>query len=144
MRRIGWQTYNKPVELADGRMVLPLYSDAFSTSLMAITDDGARSWTFSEPLIGGLNIQATLAEKRNGDLVAYMRDNGPPPKRMHMSTSPDRGEPWSTVNDSELLNPASGTDKGRLQRGEGVLRESSMASGRHTRTGSRSDEAGSA
>ena len=142
MRRIGWQTYNKPVELADGRMVLPLYSDAFSTSLMAITDDGARSWTFSEPLIGGLNIQATLAEKRNGDLVAYMRDNGPPPKRMHMSTSPDRGESWSTVNDSELLNPGSGTDMVVLQSGEWVMIYNNLESGRHSLAASLSDDEG--
>src|SRR5690625_7786032 len=102
MRRIGWQTYNKPVELADGRMVLPPYSDAFSTSLMALTDDGARSWTFSEPLIGGLNIQATLAETRYGEQVAYMPDNGPPPQRMHVSTPPDRRASSTTVNTSAL------------------------------------------
>src|SRR5690625_5368727 len=129
MRRIGWQTYNKPVELADGRMVLPLYSDAFSTSLMAITDDGARSWTFSEPLIGGLNIQATLAEKRNGDLVAYMRDNGPPPKRMHMSTSPYRVESWSTVNDSVLMYLGSGSDMEVLYSGVCVMVSENMKSG---------------
>lgn len=142
MRRIGWQTYNKPVELSDGRMVLPLYSDAFSTSLMAIADDGATSWKFSEPLIGGLNIQASLAEKRNGELVAYMRDNGPPPKRLHMSSSADRGETWSTVKDSELLNPGSGADMVVLRSGEWVMVYNNLESGRYSLAASLSDDEG--
>src|SRR5690625_7238183 len=61
MRRLGWQNYNKPGELADGRRVLPLYSDAYSTSLLAITDDGARSWTLSAPLMGRLSSTESMA-----------------------------------------------------------------------------------
>src|SRR5690625_7979624 len=41
MRRLGAQTYNKPVELAAGRMVLPLDSYALATSLLAMTEHGA-------------------------------------------------------------------------------------------------------
>ena len=78
-RRMGWQTKNKPVQIGD-RIILPLYSDGLEMSLFAITDDFGQNWQFSTPLAGIANIQASVAEKKNGDLVAYMRDNGPPPK----------------------------------------------------------------
>lgn len=132
MRRIGWQTYNKPVLLDSGRLILPLYSDGFSNSLMAITDDGGNNWTYSEPLIGSGNIQATMGKKENGDLVAYMRDNGPPPKRMHMSTSKDNGDTWSSVEYSELPNPGSGTDMVTLDNGEWLMVYNNLESGRHS------------
>ena len=62
---------------------MPLYSDGFSFSLMAITDDWGATWKTSTPLVGFGNIQPSLARKKDGTLVAYMRDNGPPPKRLH-------------------------------------------------------------
>jgi predicted neuraminidase len=132
MRRIGWQTYNKPVVLEGGRMILPLYSDGFSFSLMAITDDWGETWTFSEPLVGMGNIQAALARKADGALVAYMRDNGPPPKRLHMSESRDRGETWSRVEYSELPNPGSGCDLVTLRNGHWVLVYNDTERGRHS------------
>jgi len=84
-RRMGWQTKNKAVIVDENRMIIPLYSDGFSFSLMAITDDGGNTWQFSEPLVGGGNIQPSIAKKTDGTLVAYMRDNGPAPKRLHKS-----------------------------------------------------------
>ncbi|MCK4990263.1 MAG: exo-alpha-sialidase, partial [Bacteroidales bacterium] len=74
-RRMGWQTKNKAIFLDNGRMILPLYSDGFSFSLMAITDDGGARWQFSEPLVAPGNIQPSIAIKKDGALVAYMRDN---------------------------------------------------------------------
>lgn len=120
-RRMGWQTRNKPTVLSDGRLLLPLYSDGFDFSLIAITDDLGKSWSFSDPLVGPGNIQPAILERNNGELVAYMRDNGPPPKRLHMSVSKDRGESWSSVRDSELLNPGSAADGVRLENGHWVL-----------------------
>ena len=43
-RRMGWMTRAHPVELPSGRILVPLYSDGFSFSLIGITDDGGRSW----------------------------------------------------------------------------------------------------
>jgi predicted neuraminidase len=132
MRRIGWQTYNKPVILEDGRMILPLYSDGFWNSLMAITDDWGETWTFSEPIIGNSNIQAAIGEKADGGLVIYMRDNGPPPKRMHTSRSYDRGETWSPVTYSELPNPGSGSDLVTLENGNWLMVYNDTESGRRS------------
>lgn len=130
-RRMGWQTLNKPF-FAGQRMILPLYSDGFGFSLMAITEDFGSTWTFSEPLVEIGNIQPGIARKANGHLVAYMRDNGPPPKRLHVSESGDLGETWSLVTDSELPNPGSGADIVTLDNGHWVLMFNNTERGRHS------------
>ncbi len=131
-RRMGWQTKNKAIIMDDGRMVLPLYSDGFSFSLMAITDDGGAHWQFSEPLVAPGNIQASIAIKKEGSLVAYMRDNGPPPKRLMISESKDRGATWSMVRDSQLPNEGSGADVVTLKNGHWVLAYNDTEDGRHS------------
>jgi predicted neuraminidase len=131
-RRVGWQTKNKAVIVDENRIIIPFYSDGFSFSLMAITDDGGKSWQFSEPLTGAGNIQPSIAKKTDGTLVAYMRDNGPPPKRLHMSTSKDKGLTWSLVRDSELPNPGSGADIVTLRNGHWVLAYNDTEDGRHS------------
>ena len=131
-RRMGWQTKNKAVIVDKNRMIVPLYSDGFSFSLMAITDDSGKTWQFSEPLVGPGNIQASIAKKTDGALVAYMRDNGPPPKRLHMSTSADKGLTWSPVRDSELPNPGSGADVVTMSNGHWALAYNDTEDGRHS------------
>ncbi len=131
-RRMGWQTKNKAVVLDGGRIIVPLYSDGFSFSLMAITDDDGRTWQFSEPLVAPGNIQPSIALKKDGTLVAYMRDNGPPPQRLHVSSSTDRGLTWSTVKDSQLPNPGSGADLVTLKNGHWVLAYNDTEDGRHS------------
>ncbi len=131
-RRMGWQTKNKAIFTASNRMIVPLYSDGFSFSLMALTDDGGKTWSFSTPLVGAGNIQPSIAQKRNGTLVAYMRDNGPPPQRLHVSQSDDNGRTWSGVRDSALPNPGSGADVVTLANGHWVLAYNDTEDGRHS------------
>ena len=131
-RRMGWQTKNKAVFTSSGRMVVPLYSDGFSFSLMALTDDGGQTWHFSEPLVGPGNIQPSIAFGSGGDLVAYMRDNGPPPQRLHVSRSTDNGVTWSTVHDSQLPNPGAGADVVTLDNGHWALAYNDTEDGRHS------------
>jgi len=131
-RRMGWQTKNKAVIVDRNRIIIPLYSDGFSFSLMALTDDSGKTWLFSEPLVGPGNIQPSIAKKTDGTLVAYMRDNGPAPKRLHMSISKDKGLTWSPVRDSELPNPGSGADIVTLRNGHWVLAYNDTEDGRHS------------
>ena len=142
-RRIGWFTRAHPLILDDGRMLVGLYSDGFSFSLVAYTDDGGASWDFSEPIVGGGNIQPSFAQRSDGTLVAYMRDNGPPPKRVHVAESIDRGFRWSTVYDhAQLANPGSGLELMRLSDGDWVCIYNDLESGRHTLAVSLSDDEG--
>lgn len=142
-RRMGWQTRNKPFITDEGRLIVPLYSDGFSFSLMAYTDNWGKTWEFSTPLVGGGNIQPTIAETGSGELVAYMRDNGPPPKRLHVSRSTDDGETWSLVQDSQLPNPGSAADIMTLENGNWVLVYNDTESGRHSLAVSLSEDEGS-
>jgi hypothetical protein len=107
-RRLGWMTRAHPYVLDNARLIVPLYSDGFNFSLMAITDDWGATWKTSTPLVGLGNVQPSIARKKDGTLVAYMRDNGPPPKRLLVSRSSDRGDTWSRVEDSDRQNPGSG------------------------------------
>ena len=131
-RRVGWQTKNKAVIVDGSRIIVPLYSDGFSFSLMAITDNGGKNWKFSEPLVGPGNIQASIAKKTDGTLVAYMRDNGPPPQRLHVSSSKDKGLTWSPVRDSKLPNPGSGADIVTMRNGHWALAYNDTEDGRHS------------
>ena len=61
----GWAGCRRvhPLVLPSGRWILPLYSDTFDCSIMAITDDRGATWTASKPLIGFGNIQASLVRE---------------------------------------------------------------------------------
>lgn len=141
-RRMGWQTKNKAVFLKSGRMILPLYSDGFSFSLMAITDNGGQHWKFSDPLVAPGNIQPSIAIKSDGTLVTYMRDNGPPPKRLMISESKDDGLTWSPVCDSQLPNEGSGADVVTLTNGHWILAYNDTESGRYSLAVSLSEDEG--
>ena len=99
---------------------------------MAITDDWGGTWHTSAPLLGAGNIQPSIVERRDGSLYTLMRDNGPPPGRLHQSESRDRGETWSPVTKSELLNPGSGAEVIRLKNGHWALVGNDTEKGRHS------------
>ena len=130
MRRIGWQTRNKPLFIGN-RMILPLYSDGFDHSLIAITDDSGSTWHFSEPIVGAGNIQASLAAGKDSSITAFMRDNGPPPKRLMKSISADGGKTWSTVEDSDIPNPGTAADVVVLKSGKWAIVHNDIEEGRH-------------
>lgn len=106
-RSIGWMTRIKPLMLDNGRIILPLYSDGLNMSMNAISDDDGESWRPSLPIVGRGPIQPALAQKENGDIVAYMRDSGDPPARVHKSVSKDNGESWSASIKTIIPNSAS-------------------------------------
>jgi predicted neuraminidase len=141
-RRLGWMTRAHPFVLDGGRLIVPLYSDGFSFSLMAITDDWGQTWRTSTPLVGGGNIQPSIVKRRDGSLYALMRDNGPPPKRLHASESRDGGETWSPVVDSDLPNPGSGAEVIGLRSGHWAVIYNDTEQGRHRLAVSISDDEG--
>ena len=141
-RRLGWMTRAHPFVLDGRRLIVPLYSDGFSFSLMAITDDWGQTWRTSTPLVGGGNIQPSIARRRDGSLYTLMRDNGPPPKRLHASESRDGGETWSPVVDSDLPNPGSGAEVINLRNGHWAVIYNDTVMGRHRLAVSISDDEG--
>ncbi len=130
-QRLGWQPRCKPTVLPTGRILLPLYSDTFSFSLMAISDDGGQNWHASAPIFSYGGIQPSVLRRNDGTLVAYMRENGPT-DRVRISQSTDDGETWGKVTSSELFNPGSGLDAVRLANGHWVLVYNDLLQGRNS------------
>jgi len=141
-RRIGWQTKNKPFIVDGKRLIVPLYSDGLECTLFALTDDWGKNWQFSNPVVGGIGIQATIAVKKDGTLVAYMRDNGPAPKRIQYTESKDNGLTWSIPRDTELPNPGAGFDMVTLKNGNWMLVYNHQQNGRWNLTAALSDDEG--
>jgi predicted neuraminidase len=141
-QRLGWMTRAHPFILDGKRLIVPLYSDGFSFSLMAITDDWGQSWHTGAPLLGIGNIQPSIVERKDGSLYTLMRDNGPAPKRLQQSASRDRGETWEPVTDSEQLNPGSGAEITRLQNGHWLLIGNDTEKGRNQLAVQISDDEG--
>lgn len=139
--RLGWQTRCKPTVLPSGRILLPLYTDTFSVSLMAISDDGGQTWFASEPLVGYGNIQPAVVCRDDGTLVAYMRENGPR-NRIRVSESTDDGLTWGPVGESELPNPGAGVDAVRLASGHWAIIYNDTVRGRNSLAVSISDDEG--
>jgi predicted neuraminidase len=106
-RTTGWMTRIKPILYDNGKIILPLYSDGFNFSIMAISEDFGESWRPSLPLVGRGPIQPALVKKQNGNLVAFLRDSGDAPSRVHISKSFDNGETWSASQKTEIPNTAS-------------------------------------
>jgi predicted neuraminidase len=141
-RRLGWMTRAHPFVLDGKRLIVPLYSDGFNCSLMAITDDWGRNWHTSAPLLAAGNIQPSIVRRKDGSLYTLMRDNGPPPKRLHQSESRDRGETWSAVSDSDLPNPGSGAEITSLRNGHWILISNDTERGRNSLAVQISDDEG--
>ena len=140
-QRLGWQPRCKPTVLPSGRILLPLYSDTFSISIMAISDDGGATWVASRPLLGFGNIQPSVLRRDDGTLVAYMRENGPR-RRVRIAESKDDGLTWGPVGEADLPNPGSGLDGVRLQNGHWLLVYNDTTRGRNSLAVSLSDDEG--
>ena len=120
-RQKGWMTRIHPTILSTGRILLPLYSDGFNVSLIGISDDDGKSWRASHPIVGFGPIQPTLAERKDGTIMAYLRDSGAAPQRVMTSESYDQGENWSFAVDSEIPNPGSSLEVTILKNGHWVM-----------------------
>lgn len=140
-QRLGWQPRCKPTVLRSGRILLPLYSDTYSVSIMALSDDHGETWFASRPLAGYGNIQPAVLEKQNGALVAYMRENGPL-DHIRVSESTDHGMTWGPVGVTQFPNPGSGLDALRLRNGHWLLIYNDTTKGRHKLAVSISDDEG--
>jgi predicted neuraminidase len=140
--RMGWFTRTHPLELPSGRILVPLYSDGFSYGIMAISDDRGVTWTASEPIVGHGCIQPSVVRKKDGTLVAYLRDNGPPPKRAHISFSKDDGMTWTPARDTDIPNPGTSVEVIALRNGNWVMAYNDLERGRYSLVVALSDDEG--
>lgn len=141
-RQMGWMGRIHPTILPSGRILLPLYSDGFNLSLVAISDDVGAHWRPSLPIVGVGPNQASIVRKKDGTLVAYMRNDGDPPNRVLISTSNDDGETWSVARDSDIPNPGSSLEVVVLRDGRWVMVYNDTEDNRHSLAIAMSDDEG--
>ncbi|QDT52555.1 Sialidase precursor [Caulifigura coniformis] len=130
-QRLGWQPRCKPTVLPSGRILLPLYSDTYSLSLMAISDDGGATWFSGKPTLGFGAIQPSVVRRDDGTLVAFLRENGFSGK-VRITESKDDGVSWGDVTSADLPNPGSGLDAVRLKSGKWLLVYNDTTKGRNS------------
>ncbi len=118
---LGWMDRNKPIYLANGDLLLPLYDERDWTSHIFISTDDGATWSMSEHMVGnGGNIQPTLAQLSDGSVLALMR-TGSDHHRLWRALSRDNGRTWSVPVETDLPNPDSACDMVRLADGHLVL-----------------------
>jgi len=130
-RQTGWMTRIHPLTLPSGRILLPLYSDGFNISLVAISDDDGQTWRASAPIVGLGPTQPSFVRKKNGLVAAYLRDSGDGPNRVMLSVSKDDGETWSVARDTDIPNPDSSLEVVALRDGLWVMVCNDTPLGRH-------------
>jgi predicted neuraminidase len=130
-RSMGWMTRIKPLLTKTGSIILPLYSDGYNFSMMAISRDQGKSWTASSPVVSRGGIQPALLQQKNGDVMAMMRDNGDEPGSIKMSISKDDGMSWSPAVKTNIPNPGSSIETLQLRDGRILLICNDLATGRH-------------
>ncbi len=140
--RMGWFTRTHPIELPSGRILVPMYSDGFSYGIMAISDDHGYTWTASRPIVGAGCIQPSVVIKKDGTLVAYLRDNGPPPKGAQISSSKDDGISWTQARDTDIPNPGTSIEVVRLRSGNWIAVYNDLERGRYSLVSALSDDEG--
>jgi len=140
--RMGWFTRTHPLQLPSGRILVPMYSDGFSFGIMAMSDDGGYTWTGSEPIIGIGGVQPSVVRRNDGTLVAYLRDNGPPPKRAQISVSKDDGTSWTFTRDTDLPNPGTSIEVVRLRDGHWIAVFNDLEQGRFSLVAAVSEDEG--
>jgi predicted neuraminidase len=109
---------------------------------VAISDDEGKTWNASEPIVGYGNIQPSIVRRKDGVLVAYMRDNGPPPTRVHMSTSRDEGMTWTPAEDTSIPNPGTSLEAISLKHGTWIMVYNDLEAGRYSLAVSLYDDEG--
>ncbi len=92
-------------------------------------------------MIGFGNIQPAVLERKDGSLVAYMRENGPLDK-IRVAESQDKGMTWGPVGALDIPNPGSGLDAVRLANGHWVLIYNDTTRGRNSLAVSLSEDEG--
>lgn len=131
-RETGWMTRIHPLILENGDILLPLYSDGYNISIVAISEDNGENFVTSLPIVGKGNIQPSFVQKKDGTIVAFMRDSGDEPGRIMIAESKDNGRSWSFAKDSEIINPGASIEVIKLQSGNWALIYNDVEDGRYS------------
>ncbi len=118
---------NKPVLLADGRLLCPSSKETeigdkdYWQVFLEETSDWGKTWKISGPLNDGVKtnaIQPSILKYPNGKLQMISRSRE---SRLMNHWSLDNGKTWSEIEITNIPNPNSGTDAVTLKDGRQLL-----------------------
>lgn len=152
----GWMVRGKPIVLASGRWLLPVYHEVGSdrervepetSSFFLIRDPGQDGWKPSGRIRSrNGNLQPAPVELSPNHLLAFCRRGGgyEPGERGYIvaSESRDGGLTWSEGRDTELPNPNSAIELIKLQSGRLLLVYNPVFHGRTPLTAALSEDGG--
>lgn len=117
---LGFTVRNKPLVL-NNRLIIPVGRERIikDWSHCLITENG-KDYHLSNPIYlpKGGNIQPTLIQLTNGQLLAYLRTNQ---NHIYQTVSDDIGETWSSPQPLNLYNPNSALDMVRINKDALIL-----------------------
>jgi predicted neuraminidase len=116
----GFMSRTKPLQLSDGRFILPVYSDWNTSSAIVTSVDGGRTWERPSYILFLLGIQPTVIQRSDGSLFALMR-SGAWPRRSWQAESFDLGRSWVNHRLSGVKNPGSSLEMVKLADGNVAL-----------------------
>ena len=118
-----------PIRLKNGELLLPAYDDLLSRSLFFASSDGV-NWQERAALstgLSGTNIQPSIAQLDDGDIVAVMRDTTA--HNILVSFSSDNGATWTKPIASPFPNPGAPSAIVKLKSGRLLLVYNNMSLG---------------
>ncbi len=137
----GWMTSNKPLTLADGTTLLPLYEEHGAAFTLRIDDQGAwqRSNLVETP--HGV-IQPALAPLDDEQILMFLRSYEPSNGAIWQSVSDDDGRTWAAPVRTDLPNPNTRVDLQTLPSGALALAFNNTPRGRSPLALALSDDQG--
>jgi predicted neuraminidase len=122
IEELGWMTRNRPLELADGTLILPIYNETTWTPAFMATKDGGATWRFlaRDIKVPGGAIQPAIIKRADGSLLALLR-TGEAGGNIWSIESADGGKTWAEPARTKLPNPNAGIDMVKLANGHALL-----------------------
>jgi predicted neuraminidase len=116
----GFLPRTHPVTLHDGRILLPIYTDFFTSSAVISSGDGGLTWGNLRWILFFWGIQPTIIQRSDSSLFALTR-TGMWPRLSWQAVSTDGGNSWKGQRVSRIKNPGSSIEMAKLRDGHVVL-----------------------
>ena len=119
----GWTLRSRIVTLHNGDILIPIHHGRVGTAFL-YTSDGGKTWYQTKEIVTEPgNIQASVIQRNDGSLLAYMRTPARDPKDRFIlqSESFDNGRTWSQGGRTGIKNPSSAIELLRLRNGHIAL-----------------------
>lgn len=117
---VGFLPRTNAINLTDGRVLLPVYTDFTTSSAVVFSKDGGMTWTGPKYILYLFGIQPTVIQRSDGSLFALTR-TGMWPRLSWKTVSYDLGRTWIKQWVSNVRNPGCSLEMVKLKSGNVVL-----------------------